>query len=754
MDRGTSILNRPWIPTLVVLVGGWFLSSVFMMKAASAAESIQPPVCSATTFAAGTAPKDICTVRPLPLDNNGHNVVRIKLTAQTSAIQVGGYSVVTDNYNGTYLTPIVEANPGDTIEAHIVNSLEPRTHDGGPPQSGHDWNPTNLHYFHGGIVTPRNARPQPAQLGDGDNVYVYLRSDKDPHRDPQVPNIFDLKVPIPGDGELDARVLEDENADYISHPLGLNWYHSHLHGISSTQVMGGMSGLLSIGDATANVKAVCTRTDPADPSKCLDDVAQKTNDLKKRTKVYYALLRDLPLKNISKRPDEAGSGTADWDPMNRDFQDGTSCAAWDGTKLSDNPTLRLGFCQRDPKTAWLFTLNGERYPTIRVKQSENLLVRLGNVSSNVAYDLELKNKDDAPPRQLTVLSLDGVVPGRPVSPDQSQTPVQALSLDEILLMPASRVEFYVRNDETRHTKEQHYVLRTKGGPDTNSDAWPEIELAEIVLEPNEMTSPVKVGLNTLMATPPSTLTKLKRAGSRLFEFASESISLPEMPSGCVRDLQPEFNEYRRVTFKDGGETTSHHKTDWSIKTEIIRPTSTLSIEKDQKPDSADADKTTIGFRPFEEYEVGDGIIDWSKPHVCVHIDHAYASINGGHKQLWVLYNDTGTLHNFHIHQMKFRLATRKELEEQYHIDVDNSVGSSCRSQSLYKCFDDIGMTPGEARTAPIMWHDTIPVPSASRVFIVMSFDAKEQIGRYVFHCHILKHEDSGLMAPIEVWGNP
>jgi hypothetical protein len=33
----------------------------------------------------------------------------------------------------------------------------------------------------------------------------------------------------------------------------------------------------------------------------------------------------------------------------------------------------------------------------------------------------------------------------------------------------------------------------------------------------------------------------------------------------------------------------------------------------------------------------------------------------------------------------------------------------------------------------------------------MSFDAKEQVGRYVFHCHILKHEDKGLMAPFEVW---
>ena len=37
------------------------------------------------------------------------------------------------------------------------------------------------------------------------------------------------------------------------------------------------------------------------------------------------------------------------------------------------------------------------------------------------------------------------------------------------------------------------------------------------------------------------------------------------------------------------------------------------------------------------------------------------------------------------------------------------------------------------------------------MFVIMSFDAAQQLGRFVFHCHILKHEDKGLMAPIEVW---
>jgi hypothetical protein len=79
--------------------------------------------------------------------------------------------------------------------------------------------------------------------------------------------------------------------------------------------------------------------------------------------------------------------------------------------------------------------------------------------------------------------------------------------------------------------------------------------------------------------------------------------------------------------------------------------------------------------------------------------------------------------------MKFRLATRTELEGQYNIDPEKSLGP-CGSATLYKCFDDLAMKPGDAGTAPVFWHDTIPVPPGSRVFIVMSYDAEEQIGRF------------------------
>jgi FtsP/CotA-like multicopper oxidase with cupredoxin domain len=629
--------------------------------------------------------------------------------------------------------------PGDTVAAHLVNILPPRRHDG-MTHGDADQNPTNLHYFHGGIVSPNNARPGLAELGTGDNIYVYLKAGQTPQGKL---NSFDFWVPIPGENSLDARVLE--KTGFISHPVGLNWYHSHLHGVSSDQVTGGMSGLLSVGEATANIIAACQK-DPNDESKCLNDVKKDTADLKKRTKIRYALLRDMPLKTTT-RPEDANYSAADWDPAARDFPAGSTCGAWDGSKLNnDDPRLRLGFCQRDLTSAWLFTVNGQRFPTITVEGGKNLLVRMGNLSANIGYWLELYNEKDSTLRlPITVISVDGVVPAKPVDPGQAEKPVQAKNYDNLLLMPASRIEFYVRNDGQPHTG-QVYVLRTRRLRGIGLDEWPEIQLARIVLEPNVDTSKIALGLNALVAKIPSPLFVEK-------PIAAENEELPE---GCVRDLNPALNEYRRVTFLDGAKTQDHKQT-WNIKTEIVSPSGPDPQDEDMQP--ADPTATIAAADgilgvPFEDYERPDGTIDWTKiHHTCIKIDHA--SHLGSHKQLWVLSNSTTTLHNFHIHQMKFRLATLKELKEKYHIlppDPSHTCGDLGKKfpQPDYKCYDPVGPDVNDPGALPL-WHDTIPIPPSSKVFVVMSFDAKEQIGRFVFHCHILKHEDKGLMAPIEVW---
>ena len=714
----------------------------------SSPELIQPAVCSPVKPVPPEFER-ICEVTPLA---GQRHKVKLNLTATTTTIEVGGYKVETENYNGAYLSPVVEAMPGDTVAAHLENKLAPRAVND-PQTMAHGAageNPTNLHYFHGGIVTPNNARPPiDAGKGNGDNIYVRLKNGMD---GAGKPNSFDYNVPIPGEkdgkGELDARVLEGEG--WISHPDGLNWYHSHMHGISSDQVMGGLAGLLSVGEDKANVRAKC-EIDPPNPEKCNKDTA----DLKKRTIVRYALLQDISLEDISALPEDAPQPgkdkTARWAPRERDYFD-AKCPVWKDSQPDYDPKLRKGFCQRpeEPKSAWLFTLNGQRFPTITVGDNQNLLLRIGNLSANVAYWLELKNESTGKTLPLTVLSLDGVVPASPVDPGHSKIPVDAFDVNDLLLMPASRAEIYVRNDkDPPHSDEQVYILRTKG-LDAGSDTWPEIQLARVVLKPAaQAVSRIALALNAPI--------EQKFPGP-----SGKKMLAVQPPDGCVRDLAE--GEHRRVTFQEGDNTTPEGESTWRMATEIVHPPERRESAGGFDEDKFEPDKVaTIGTYdargklkgiPFEDYVQKDASIDWLKPHICIRLDHIRS-----HKQLWVLQNPTSGLHNFHIHQMKFRLAKQKELEE-YHITppkpshtCDEECRELCAKNSVcqpdYKLYEE-DPKPGTAESQPV-WHDTIPVPNGPGVFLIMSFDAKQQIGRFVVHCHILKHEDNGLMAPIEVW---
>src|SRR5262249_46575540 len=149
------------------------------------------------------------------------------------------------------------------------------------------------------------------------------------------------------------------------------------------QVMGGMSGLLSVGEDKAAIQAQCNERTDAD--QCQKD----TEELKNRTIVRHALLRDISLKNINATPTEYNANKqATWAPDQVDFGGANNiCKVWEtitSPSGSEDPKRREGFCQRDRDSAWLFTLNGQRFPTITVENGQNLLLRLGNLSSNVA----------------------------------------------------------------------------------------------------------------------------------------------------------------------------------------------------------------------------------------------------------------------------------------------------------------------------------------------------------------------------------
>jgi FtsP/CotA-like multicopper oxidase with cupredoxin domain len=88
---------------------------------------------------------------------------------------------------------------------------------------------------------------------------------------------------------------------------------------------------------------------------------------------------------------------------------------------------------------------------------------------------------------------------------------------------------------------------------------------------------------------------------------------------------------------------------------------------------------------------------------------------------WTIENRTGEVHAFHIHQIHFLLmATNGKIESNPELR-------------------DTVIVPA--------WKGTGQYPS---VTLRMDFRAPEIAGTFVYHCHILDHEDAGMMAKIQV----
>jgi FtsP/CotA-like multicopper oxidase with cupredoxin domain len=83
---------------------------------------------------------------------------------------------------------------------------------------------------------------------------------------------------------------------------------------------------------------------------------------------------------------------------------------------------------------------------------------------------------------------------------------------------------------------------------------------------------------------------------------------------------------------------------------------------------------------------------------------------------WTIRNDSDDLHVFHIHQIGFQV-----------IEIDG-------------------------KPVPFTGYvDTVRVPERGQVKLRMPFTDRQILGRFVYHCHVLKHEDAGMMANIEVY---
>jgi hypothetical protein len=114
-----------------------------------------------------------------------------------------------------------------------------------------------------------------------------------------------------------------------------------------------------------------------------------------------------------------------------------------------------------------------------------------------------------------------------------------------------------------------------------------------------------------------------------------------------------------------------------------------------------------------------------------------AAGNSAANEVWELVNLSNSDHNFHIHQARFSVLSAPPVN-------DTAVPTDLRSQNTMADSLPLAHADGFCRTVSD-WRNGLCTAHVATVRITFAI-----AGDFVYHCHVLSHEDSGMMAVIRV----
>jgi FtsP/CotA-like multicopper oxidase with cupredoxin domain len=104
----------------------------------------------------------------------------------------------------------------------------------------------------------------------------------------------------------------------------------------------------------------------------------------------------------------------------------------------------------------------------------------------------------------------------------------------------------------------------------------------------------------------------------------------------------------------------------------------------------------------------------------------------GATEVWELYNATGDAHPMHIHEVVFEVLDRQDIL----VDEDQQ---------------QVQLAPGSVPLAPEPWEtgfkDTVIAYPGQVTRLRAQFSSP---GQFVWHCHIVEHEDNEMMRPLRI----
>ncbi|MBE9225383.1 multicopper oxidase domain-containing protein [Phormidium sp. LEGE 05292] len=553
----------------------------------------------------------------------------------------------------------------------------------------------------------------------GDTLNLWLENNLD-----QVTNLHThgLHVSPMGRGDNVLHVVESgENWNQIipipdNHFIGPDWYHPHLHGLTNEQVSSGLAGQLLL-------------TTPYD----LPDI-DKFNP--KERPLHFMALNTFGVQQVNRQ----GSAT---DPLNQDptkaLPAGTPLQVLgteNGEKvyeLSDavfmgynakpkpyDPTRPTGGAPgifsygggplAEPTENVIHTVNGQYNPTIEVKTGEVNLFAFTNMNSNAFHIIQLfkEEGDNLVPQEVTLVAIDGDSVGSIASnaKDVTELPVlspgQRLTVEEWFEKPG---KYYFLSNGTEEIigNNTSALIKGKDGFEDGHLIWGPQVLATVEVTGNEIPKGPRPEPYDI--------------------FLEQAQKIDELVADTKKG---DFDRQRTFT--------------WSANLG-----NALAIGN--VPDDLDSSSFEGTYRINGEFfatEFDEGQVPLTMPML-------------GTTEVWSMKNTSGQSnpnlpaqlnipllewHPFHIHQNDFTV-----------LEINGIPVSDLKTAYLDGVLSDtIGLPPTYDPSQPPTVDNPFGVPmvdgEASEIKVAMNFE--DFPGSYVNHCHILFHEDAGMMAPVRV----
>ncbi len=599
------------------------------------------------------------------------------------------------SYGGCLSGPLIDTAPGTTLRVHLDNELDdkdPTCPGGADPPDGSPgcFNTINLH-FHGLHVSP---------AGNSDNVLLNIA----PHTK------FDYEVNIPED-----------------HPSGTFWYHAHRHGSTALQVASGASGVLIV-----RGKREYTGGRPGDVDTILKDSTAKP--LREQVFLFqqipYACFDDDTYAHVLTN------------------NDGTWRCPPDKVGVVENFDLQLA-----SQTVWdnsgrFTSINGAVQPTLTgIAAGEIQRWRFLHAGIHDTINLQVVPMRDAGPN--AALALAGVVAGTPAEQARTIAEVCPVTVPDsepkVELVP----QFEIASDGLTRTSIRKISGKTISGGMGSNFLQPGYRSDILIVFPHDGT----YCLLNQAATP----AERAKTGSAYHAGGQGPDQAELLATVIVKGGKPvagDLEQYVEQALYEGNQSLPEAARKGLLRGDLT-PWRGMADLKDavvtselQKVDFFIGNAPYPQDPPFIAPKTPQG--EWTGQ-FGFYINYKSYDPNRidftrqvGTTDDWEL-TSQGVPHVFHIHVNPFEVMDVKRV-------LENGVPQSIfgpHGECLVKP-DSLGLENQYCG----MWHtfrDTVFVQNGYQVFIRTRYD--RYIGEFVIHCHILDHEDGGMMSNIQIVPN-